>query len=127
MTSRVGCFDHWGDGVAGGFGRSLFDAAVVGMSLIVLGPLDFPISILRALRVVRLFGRLKCAPGGCPRPPPTDLFRCCALRPLSPRCVLAQGPQGNVLAVVTRFAHSLAMLWKTCNSAANSRLRLLSL
>ncbi len=39
--------------------RSLFDGAVVGMSLIVLGPLDFPISILRALRVVRLFGRLK--------------------------------------------------------------------
>jgi hypothetical protein len=29
------------------------------MSLIVLGPLDFPISMLRALRVVRLFGRLK--------------------------------------------------------------------
>ncbi len=29
------------------------------MSLVVLGPLDFPISMLRALRVVRLFGRLK--------------------------------------------------------------------
>ena len=38
---------------------SLFDTGVVLMSLIVLGPLDFPISILRALRVVRLFGRLE--------------------------------------------------------------------
>jgi hypothetical protein len=38
---------------------SVFDTIVVAMSLIVLGPLDFPISILRALRVVRLFGRLE--------------------------------------------------------------------
>ncbi len=38
---------------------SLFDAVIVVLSLIVLGPLDFPISMLRALRVVRLFGRLK--------------------------------------------------------------------
>jgi hypothetical protein len=38
---------------------SLFDSVVVTMSLIVLGPLNFPISMLRALRVVRLFGRLK--------------------------------------------------------------------
>ena len=38
---------------------SLFDAVIVTMSLIVLGPLDLPISMLRALRVVRLFGRLK--------------------------------------------------------------------
>ncbi len=38
---------------------SVFDAAVVLMSLIVLGPLNFPISMLRALRVVRLFGRLE--------------------------------------------------------------------
>ena len=38
---------------------SLFDTGVVLMSLIVLGPLDFPISILRAVRVVRLFGRLE--------------------------------------------------------------------
>jgi voltage-gated sodium channel len=38
---------------------SLFDTVVVTMSLIVLGPLNFPISMLRALRVVRLFGRLK--------------------------------------------------------------------
>ncbi len=38
---------------------SVFDAIIVGMSLIVLGPLDFPVSILRALRVVRLFGRLE--------------------------------------------------------------------
>ena len=38
---------------------SIFDTIVVTMSLIVLGPLDFPISILRALRVVRLFGRLE--------------------------------------------------------------------
>ncbi len=38
---------------------SLFDATVVLMSLIVLGPLNFPISMLRALRVVRLFGRLE--------------------------------------------------------------------
>jgi hypothetical protein len=42
---------------------------VVGMSLIVLGPLDFPISILRALRVVRLFGRLKCVARPAPPPP----------------------------------------------------------
>ena len=38
---------------------SVFDALVVFMSLVALGPLDFPVSILRALRVVRLFGRLK--------------------------------------------------------------------
>jgi voltage-gated sodium channel len=38
---------------------SIFDTIVVLMSLVVLGPLDFPISILRALRVVRLFGRLE--------------------------------------------------------------------
>ena len=38
---------------------SIFDTIVVFMSLVVLGPLDFPISILRALRVVRLFGRLE--------------------------------------------------------------------
>ncbi len=38
---------------------SLFDTVVVTMSLIVLGPLNFPISMLRALRVVRLFGRLE--------------------------------------------------------------------
>ena len=38
---------------------SVFDAVIVAMSIIVLGPLDFPISILRALRVVRLFGRLE--------------------------------------------------------------------
>ena len=38
---------------------SIFDTIVVTMSLIVLGPLDFPISILRALRVVLLFGRLE--------------------------------------------------------------------
>jgi hypothetical protein len=37
---------------------SVFDVVIVLMSLIVLGPLDFPISMLRALRVVRLFGRL---------------------------------------------------------------------
>jgi hypothetical protein len=40
-------------------GWSIFDTVVVLMSLIVLGPLDFPMSMLRALRVVRLFGRLK--------------------------------------------------------------------
>jgi hypothetical protein len=38
---------------------SIFDTVVVSMSIIVLGPLDFPISMLRALRVVRLFGRLQ--------------------------------------------------------------------
>ena len=38
---------------------SLFDLVVVLMSLIVLGPLNFPVSMLRALRVVRLFGRLE--------------------------------------------------------------------
>ena len=36
---------------------SLFDFFVVVLSLITLGPLDLPISILRALRVLRLFGR----------------------------------------------------------------------
>jgi hypothetical protein len=40
---------------------SVFDAFVVLVSLIALGPLDFPVSILRALRVVRLFGRLKAS------------------------------------------------------------------
>ena len=38
---------------------SVFDALVVLISIVALGPLDFPVSILRALRVVRLFGRLK--------------------------------------------------------------------
>jgi hypothetical protein len=38
---------------------SIFDTVVVLMSLIALGPLNFPISMLRALRVVRLFGRLE--------------------------------------------------------------------
>ncbi len=37
---------------------SIFDLIVVTLSLVTLGPLDLPISILRALRVVRLFGRL---------------------------------------------------------------------
>jgi hypothetical protein len=36
---------------------SCFDAIVVALSLVTLGPLDFPISVLRALRVLRLFGR----------------------------------------------------------------------
>ncbi len=40
-------------------GWCIFDTVVVSMSILVLGPLDFPISMLRALRVVRLFGRLK--------------------------------------------------------------------
>ncbi len=41
---------------------SVLDAFIVTMSLVVLGPLDFSVSILRALRamrVVRLFGRLE--------------------------------------------------------------------
>jgi voltage-gated sodium channel len=41
---------------------SLFDFVVVSLSLITLGPVDFPITILRslrALRVARLFGRLE--------------------------------------------------------------------
>jgi hypothetical protein len=38
---------------------SVIDAGIVAMSLIVLGPIDFPVSILRALRIVRLFGRLE--------------------------------------------------------------------
>jgi hypothetical protein len=38
---------------------SIFDLFGVTLSLVTLGPLDLPISILRALRVVRLFGRLK--------------------------------------------------------------------
>jgi hypothetical protein len=40
---------------------SVFDAIVVLISLVALGPLDFPVSILRALRVVRLFGRLQAS------------------------------------------------------------------
>jgi hypothetical protein len=38
---------------------SCFDAIVVTLSLITLGPLDLPISVLRALRVLRLFGRFR--------------------------------------------------------------------
>jgi hypothetical protein len=38
---------------------SVFDFCVVILSLVSLGPLDMPVNILRALRVVRLFGRLK--------------------------------------------------------------------
>jgi hypothetical protein len=36
-----------------------FDLVVVTLSLVTLGPLDLPISVLRALRVLRLFGRFK--------------------------------------------------------------------
>jgi hypothetical protein len=42
--------------------RSLFDLFVVTMSLIALGPINLPISILRlmrAFRIVRIFGRVK--------------------------------------------------------------------
>jgi hypothetical protein len=38
---------------------SVFDAAVVSLSLITLGPLNLPVSVLRALRVLRLFGRFE--------------------------------------------------------------------
>ncbi len=38
---------------------SVFDLIVVTLSLVTLGPLDLPISVLRALRVLRLFGRFK--------------------------------------------------------------------
>ena len=38
---------------------SVFDLIVVVLSLVTLGPLDLPISVLRALRVLRLFGRFK--------------------------------------------------------------------
>jgi hypothetical protein len=54
----INLFCHWFREFASN-SWSLFDALVVFMSLVVLGPLDFPISILRALRVVRLFGRLE--------------------------------------------------------------------
>ena len=54
----VNLFAHWIDEFVSNH-WSLFDAVIVTMSLIVLGPLNFPISMLRALRVVRLFGRLK--------------------------------------------------------------------
>jgi hypothetical protein len=40
----------------------MFDLFVVAMSLIALGPIDMPISILRlmrAFRIVRIFGRIK--------------------------------------------------------------------
>ena len=40
----------------------MFDLFVVAMSLIALGPIDLPISILRlmrAFRIVRIFGRIK--------------------------------------------------------------------
>ena len=40
---------------------SVFDAFVVVTSIVALGPLDFPVNILRALRVIRLFGRLKAS------------------------------------------------------------------
>jgi hypothetical protein len=36
---------------------SVFDLIVVTLSLVTLGPLDLPISMFRALRVLRLFGR----------------------------------------------------------------------
>ena len=38
---------------------SCFDALVVVLSLITLGPLNLPINVLRALRVLRIFGRCK--------------------------------------------------------------------
>ena len=38
---------------------SVFDLIVVTLSLVTLGPLDLPISVLRALRVLRLFGRFQ--------------------------------------------------------------------
>ncbi len=40
----------------------MFDLFVVSMSLIALGPIDLPVSILRlmrAFRVIRIFGRVK--------------------------------------------------------------------
>ena len=40
----------------------MFDLFVVTMSLVALGPIDLPISILRlmrAFRIIRLFGRIK--------------------------------------------------------------------
>jgi hypothetical protein len=53
--------DSWSRPAAG-LRRSLFDLFVVTMSLIALGPIDLPISILRlmrAFRVIRIFGRVK--------------------------------------------------------------------
>lgn len=38
---------------------SVFDLVVVALSLVTLGPLDLPISMFRALRVLRLFGRFQ--------------------------------------------------------------------
>jgi hypothetical protein len=38
---------------------AIFDLVVVTLSLVTLGPLNLPISVLRALRVLRLFGRFK--------------------------------------------------------------------
>jgi hypothetical protein len=38
---------------------AVFDLVVVSLSLVALGPLDLPISMLRALRVLRLFGRFR--------------------------------------------------------------------
>jgi hypothetical protein len=37
----------------------VFDLVVVSLSLVALGPIDLPISMLRALRVLRLFGRFR--------------------------------------------------------------------
>ena len=40
----------------------MFDLFVVSMSLVALGPIDLPISILRlmrAFRIIRMFGRIK--------------------------------------------------------------------
>ena len=38
---------------------AMFDLIVVTLSLVTLGPLNLPISVLRALRVLRLFGRFQ--------------------------------------------------------------------
>jgi hypothetical protein len=40
----------------------MFDLFVVSMSLVALGPIDMPVSILRlmrAFRIIRMFGRIK--------------------------------------------------------------------
>jgi hypothetical protein len=56
----INAYAHWFRAFAMD-GWNLFDSVVVSLSLVALGPIDMPISVLRsvrAFRVVRLFGRM---------------------------------------------------------------------
>jgi voltage-dependent calcium channel L type alpha-1D len=56
----INAYAHWfTDFIANQY--NLIDTVVIGLSLVSLGPLDIPVSILRvvrAFRVIRIFGRL---------------------------------------------------------------------